>query len=103
MLTKMQHRKTTLFATIALTITATLSPLTAQENATLPVEQGQAHELDQLDQLVQSSRNDLREDFFAIFRKYAELNRARSDLKQLNDNLAARRQWLQDYDKRQAQ
>jgi hypothetical protein len=67
---------------------------------TLPVEQGHAHELDQL---VQSSRKDLREDFFAIFRKYAELNRARAELKELNDNLAARRQWLQDYDRRQPQ
>lgn len=66
----------------------------------LSVEQGQTHELDQL---VQSSRADLREDFFAIFRKYTELNRARAELKQLNDNLAARRQWLQDYDKREAQ
>lgn len=67
---------------------------------TQAVDQGKAHDLDQL---VQSARNDLREDFFAIFRKYAELNRARAELKQLDDNLAARRQWLQDYDKREAQ
>ena len=51
------------------------------------MDQGKAHDLDRL---VQSARNDLREDFFTIFRKHAELNRA------------ARRQWLQDYDKREA-
>ena len=65
--------------------------------ATVPVMQDQAHDLDQL---VQSSRNDLREDFFAIFRKYAELNRARSELKQLQDNLAARKEWLAKYEAR---
>lgn len=63
--------------------------------AAVPVMPDQAHDLDQL---VQSSRNDLREDFFAIFRKYAELNRARSELKQLQDNLAARKEWLANYD-----
>jgi hypothetical protein len=67
---------------------------------TLMVDQSKAHELDQM---VSSARNDLREDFFAIFRKYAELNRARAEVKQLNDNLAARRQWLQDYDSRKPQ
>lgn len=68
--------------------------------AAVPVLQDQAHELDQL---VQSSRNDLREDFFAIFRKYAELNRARAELKQLQDNLAARREWLAKYDAQHSQ
>jgi hypothetical protein len=63
--------------------------------AAVPVMPDQAHDLDQL---VQSSRNDLREDFFAIFRKYAELNRARAELKQLQDNLAARKEWLAKYD-----
>lgn len=61
------------------------------------VAQGKAHEVDQL---VQSSRADLREDFFSIFRKYSELNRARAELKQLEENLAARKQWLQNYDSR---
>lgn len=61
------------------------------------VEQGKAHELDQL---VQSSRADLREDFFSLFRKYTELNRARTELKELEDNLQARKQWLQDYESR---
>lgn len=63
--------------------------------AAAPVMQDQAHDLDQL---VQSSRNDLREDFFAIFRKYDELNRARAELKQLQDNLTARRAWLVKYE-----
>ena len=67
---------------------------------TQAVDQGKAHDLDRL---VQSARNDLREDFFTIFRKHAELNRASAELKQLDDNLAARRQWQQDYDKREAQ
>jgi hypothetical protein len=57
--------------------------------------QDQAHDLDLL---VKSSRNDLREDFFSIFRKYDELNRARAELKQLQDNLAARKAWLTKYD-----
>ncbi len=65
--------------------------------ATESVVGNEAHEMDQL---VQSSRADLREDFFAIFRKYAELNRARAELKQLEDNLAARKKWLQDYENR---
>lgn len=60
-----------------------------------PVMQDQAHDLDML---VKSSRNDLREDFFSIFRKYDELNRARAELKQLQDNLAARKAWLVKYD-----
>lgn len=60
-----------------------------------PVMQDQAHDLDLL---VRSSRNDLREDFFSIFRKYDELNRARAELKQLQDNLAARKAWLEKYD-----
>jgi hypothetical protein len=60
-----------------------------------PVMQGEAHELDML---VRSRRDDLREDFFAIFRKYSELNRARAELKQLEDNLAARKEWLARYD-----
>jgi hypothetical protein len=63
--------------------------------ATKPVSQERAHDLDQL---VQSARDDLREDFFAIFRKYSELNRARAELKQLEENLAARKQWLKNYD-----
>jgi len=63
--------------------------------AAVPVMQDQAHDLDQL---VQSTRNDLREDFLAIFRKYAELNRARAEVKQLQDNLAARKDWLAKYD-----
>ena len=48
--------------------------------------------------LIRDSRADLREDFFSIFRKYAELNRARAELKGLTDNLAARKAWLADYD-----
>jgi hypothetical protein len=63
---------------------------------TTPVDSGAAHEMDLL---VQSARTDLREDFFAIFRKYAELNRARAELKQLTDNLAARKEWLKAHDK----
>jgi len=52
-----------------------------------------------MDLLVQSARADLREDFFNIFRKYSELNRSRAELKQLEDNLAARKEWLKEYDK----
>lgn len=63
------------------------------------VSQTRAHDLDLL---VESARNDLREDFFAIFRKYAELNRARAELKSWQDNLAAREQWLADYDREHA-
>lgn len=48
--------------------------------------------------LINDSREDLREDFFSIFRNYAELNRARAELKGLTDNLAARKAWLADYD-----
>lgn len=73
---------------------------TGGATAAVPVMQDQAHELDQL---VQSSRNDLREDFLAIFRKYAELNRARAELKQLQDNLAARNEWLVKYDEQHPQ
>jgi len=46
-----------------------------------PVMRGKTHDLDQL---VQSSRKDLREDFISIFRKYAQLNRARAEPKQLH-------------------
>lgn len=67
----------------------------APSSATLSVSQERAHDLDLL---VQSSRDDLREDFFAIFRKYSELNRARAELKQWEDNLAARKQWLKDFE-----
>jgi len=42
---------------------------------------------------------DMREDFLAIFRKYAELNKERGEIKVLVDNLAARKQWLVNYDK----
>jgi hypothetical protein len=73
---------------------------TGGATATVPVMQDQAHDLDQL---VQSSRNDLREDFLAIFRKYAELNRARAEVKQLQDNLAARKEWLAKYDEQHPQ
>ncbi|MCB1232736.1 MAG: hypothetical protein KDN19_21000 [Verrucomicrobiae bacterium] len=59
----------------------------------------EAHEVEQL---VQDSRADLREDFFAIFRKYAELNGERAEIKKLEDNLEARRVWLKDYDAKQA-
>jgi len=62
--------------------------------ATVPQEQ--AHDMDEL---VRSSRDDLREDFFAIFRKYDELNRIRADVKQLQENQAARKAWLEKYDK----
>lgn len=62
---------------------------------TQAVESGEAHELDQV---VRSARDDLREDFFSIFRKYAELNRARAELKSLEDNLAARKQWLKEHE-----
>lgn len=60
-----------------------------------PVDQGRAHDVDLL---VRSERDDLREDFFSIFRKYDELNRARAELKALQDNLMARRAWLEKYD-----
>ncbi|MCB1202860.1 MAG: hypothetical protein KDN18_01265 [Verrucomicrobiae bacterium] len=63
------------------------------------VDQGKAHDVDQL---VRSEREDLREDFFSLFRKYDELNRARGELKQLQDNLAARKEWLSKYDAEQA-
>ncbi|MCB1077624.1 MAG: hypothetical protein KDM64_07345, partial [Verrucomicrobiae bacterium] len=59
------------------------------------VDPDQAHEVDQM---VQSARGDLREDFFSIFRKYAELNRARAELKVLEENLAARKQWLKEHE-----
>ncbi len=62
---------------------------------TQAVESGAAHELDQV---VRSARDDLREDFFSIFRKYAELNRARAELKSLEENLAARKQWLKEHE-----
>lgn len=62
--------------------------------------QEQAHEIDEL---VRSTRDDLREDFFAIFRKYDELNRARAEVKQLEDNLAARKAWLERYDQQHPQ
>lgn len=72
---------------------------TGGATAAVPMMQDQAHDLDQL---VQSSRDDLREDFFAIFRKYAELNRIRAEVKQLRDNLAARKIWLRNYEEQQA-
>jgi hypothetical protein len=62
---------------------------------TQSLDQTSAHEMDLL---VQSARADLREDFFTIFRKYSELNRARAELKQFEDNLAARKEWLKAYD-----
>lgn len=68
---------------------------TGETTEAVPVMQGEAHELDML---VRSRRDDLREDFFAIFRKYSELNRARAELKRLEDNLAARKEWLERYD-----
>lgn len=67
--------------------------------AAVPVMQDEAHELEQL---VESARKDLREDFFSIFRKYAELNRARAELKELQNNLAARKAWLESYDARRS-
>lgn len=63
------------------------------------VDQGKAHDVDLL---VRSERDDLREDFFSLFRKYDELNRARAEVKQLQDNLAARKEWLAKYDAQHA-
>lgn len=68
---------------------------TGDATTTFAVDQGKAHDVDQL---VRSEREDLREDFFSLFRKYDELNRARGELKQLQDNLAARKEWLSKYD-----
>lgn len=51
--------------------------------------------------LIEGRISDLKDDFFAIFRKYSELNKARAELRRLSDNLAARKQWLVDYEKAQ--
>lgn len=59
------------------------------------VDRQKAHETEHL---VEGLVSDLKEDFFSIFRKYAELNSGRSELHQLSTNLTARKKWLSDYD-----
>lgn len=56
-----------------------------------------------MEQLIHDSVGDMRQDFFAIFQKYSELNRERADIKVLHDNLQARIDWLAEYDAKQEQ
>ena len=64
---------------------------------TKAVDRTKAHETEQL---VEDLASDLREDFFSIFRKYAELNKGRTELHKLSTNLEARKKWLKDYDRK---
>lgn len=48
--------------------------------------------------LVRDMVDDLREDFFSIFRKYTELNKERAELERLQINLEARKAWLEEND-----
>ena len=64
-----------------------------------PLERNAAHETELF---VRDMRVDLRRDFFAIFEKYAELNKERGELEALKENLAARKKWLADYDAQKA-
>lgn len=67
----------------------------ASPEAIEPINRSAAHETELY---VRSMRADLREDFFSIFRKYAELNKERAALDQMDRSLAARKAWLADYD-----
>ncbi|MEM9017370.1 MAG: hypothetical protein AAGC68_10170 [Verrucomicrobiota bacterium] len=60
------------------------------------LDQNEAHSTELL---VQDMISDLRDDFFAIFQDYTELNKERADLERLTENLAARKQWLKENDK----
>jgi hypothetical protein len=64
-----------------------------------PLKRNAAHETELF---VSSLRDDLRKDFFAIFGKYAELNKERAELHGFKENLAARKAWLEAYDAKQA-
>jgi len=57
----------------------------------------------ELSELLEDAKNDLRDDFFEIFRKYDELNRDRGQIAALQENLAARRQWIADWEAKQKQ
>ncbi len=48
---------------------------------------------------IDDMAKDLREDFFSIFENYAELNRLRGQIAELEENLQARRDWLEAYEK----
>jgi hypothetical protein len=69
--------------------------LSSPSTATDQLDRSRAHELNDM---IESARVDLRSDFFTMFRKYHELNTARAELKRLEDNLAARKEWLEIHD-----
>lgn len=51
--------------------------------------------------LLEDAKADLRDDFFEIFRKYDELNQDRGQIAKLQENLAARKKWIADYEAEQ--
>ena len=58
---------------------------------------GQAIGLDQandIDDMIEDARKDIREDVASLFRLYDQFVRGRAYLEQLKENLAARKQWL---------
>lgn len=48
----------------------------------------------ELADLLDDTAEDVRDDFFTIFAKYAELNREREQVAKLKSNLAARKEWM---------
>ena len=51
-----------------------------------------------LSKLLDDTAGDVRDDFFEIFAKYAELNKDRQKIAELKANLEARKKWLADYE-----
>lgn len=55
-----------------------------------------------LQDALKDAADDMRHDFDTIFRKYSELNRERSKVFKLKDNLEARKKWIADYEAKQS-
>ena len=57
------------------------------------------NEADRVRRAIEDQAKDLRDDFFAIFEKYAEFGNERERIAGLRANLEARKKWLADYEK----
>ena len=61
---------------------------------TTAVSRATAHELSDL---LDDTAKDVRDDFFTIFAKYAELNKEREQVAKLSKNLEARKKWMAEH------
>ena len=59
------------------------------------------HQSWEISDLLEDAKEDLRDDFFEIFRKYDELNRDRAEIARLQENLAARKKWIEEWEAKQ--